>query len=120
MESRDETVMMAEEAAVIDSIVSHQESTSLLTSNASMHFQFSDNHTKWGGDIGTNKSDWALAWGAFSNANHSSQLDCGSMTQQQFELWQLCQYWCEGILFAAVGSIGILGNLISVLILSTK
>lgn len=114
----DETVIMAE----AEGIVSHQDS--LFNSNGSTvllpaNLQTLTNQTHQWGNV-SNQTDWALAWG-FSDTNQTSnQLDCGSMTQQQFELWQLCQYWCEGILFAAVGSIGILGNLISVLILSTK
>jgi hypothetical protein len=35
-------------------------------------------------------------------------------------VWKQFQYWCEGILFTAVGGFGAIGNIISILILTTR
>ena len=116
MDSFDETQMVAEESYGLGSSLLQESKDILNGSTMSLsHVQtLQINSSVWdeGQDV-----DWALAWG-FGHKNQTT--DCGSMTQKQYELWHMCQYWCEGILFAGVGSIGILGNLISVLILSTK
>ena len=47
-------------------------------------------------------------------------LDCGNMTENFTEVWSQYQYWCEGVLFTAVGCFGIIGNIISISILATR
>ena len=117
MDSFDETQMVMEESYGSSLL---QESTKDILNGSTMslsHVQTLLSNNTNGSVWNEGQDDWALAWG-FGHKNQTT--DCGSMTPQQYELWHMCQYWCEGILFAAVGSIGILGNLISVLILSTK
>ena len=47
-------------------------------------------------------------------------LDCGLMTRNFTEVWSQYQYWCEGVLFAAVGCFGVIGNIASISILATR
>ena len=47
-------------------------------------------------------------------------LYCGEMDDNYMETWTSCQYWCEGVLFAVVGAIGLIGNIISIFVLVTK
>ena len=47
-------------------------------------------------------------------------LDCGNMTDNFTKVWSQYQYWCEGVLFIAVGCFGIVGNIISISILATR
>lgn len=49
----------------------------------------------------------------------SLHLECGN--EENFYLWKNhCQYWCEGVLLITVGSVGFIGNFVTILILSTK
>lgn len=48
------------------------------------------------------------------------QLDCGIMTENFKDVWWQYQYWCEGILFTAVGIFGVIGNITSISILATR
>ena len=50
----------------------------------------------------------------------SRDLDCGSLSEEDLATMQAWQYWCEGVLFATIGAVGLLGNLVSILILTTK
>ena len=47
-------------------------------------------------------------------------LYCGYMDENFADNWMKCQYWCEGVLFSAIGAVGLLGNIISILVLATK
>jgi len=47
-------------------------------------------------------------------------VDCGSMSEDQQRIWSNFEFWCEGILFGIVGGFGLVGNLLSIGILSTK
>ena len=47
-------------------------------------------------------------------------LYCGHMDENFAENWTKCQYWCEGVMFSTIGAIGLLGNIISILVLATK
>ena len=49
-----------------------------------------------------------------------TNLYCGEMTDNFMHVWKQFQYWCEGILFTAVGGFGAIGNIISILILTTR
>ena len=57
-----------------------------------------------------------------SNAALEGEEDlyCGEMSDGFTHDWMQCQYWCEGVLFSIVGSIGILGNIIIIAILLTR
>ena len=104
METLDEEVALSEQARIGALLGHHNQSVN-----------------RWSQENYTSTQEAWISSGFSQTANQSEpQIDCGNMTLEQFELWQLCQYWCEGILFALVGSIGILGNVISILILSTK
>ena len=48
------------------------------------------------------------------------QLDCGNMTENFTQVWSQYRYWCEGVLFSAVGCFGIIGNIVSISILATR
>jgi hypothetical protein len=50
--------------------------------------------------------------------NNSS--NCGAISEQEILVWTNFEFWCEGVLFAIVGGVGLLGNLISILVLATK
>ena len=53
-------------------------------------------------------------------AEGREELDCGNMTENFTQVWGQYQYWCEGVLFTAVGGFGIIGNIISISILATR
>ena len=44
----------------------------------------------------------------------------GDITAQYRHLWAQFNYWCEGILTLILGCVGLLGNMFSVAVLSTK
>ena len=45
---------------------------------------------------------------------------CGLMDGHYLEVWSTMQWWCEGVLFTAFGVAGLVANLISIGVLSTK
>ena len=70
-------------------------------------------------DGSLNESSWHQ-----TPANDSLQINpdlgCGEMTKDFSENWMKCQYWCEGIFFGIVGVFGVMGNIVSILILATR
>ena len=52
----------------------------------------------------------------------TAELDCGhlEMSENFGYIWNQFQYWCEGVLFTVVGGFGAIGNIIAILILTTR
>ena len=56
----------------------------------------------------------------YNNYTGSSKKCGGGITREYHETFQQFNYWCEGILTAAVGVVGFVGNLFSILVLSNR
>ena len=50
----------------------------------------------------------------------NSPLCGGDMTLEYEETWDQFNYWCEGVLTVGVGVVGFVGNVFSIMILSTR
>ena len=46
--------------------------------------------------------------------------NCGSLTDDQFNIWTQFEFWCEGVFFSIVGGFGLLGNIFSIIVLASK
>jgi hypothetical protein len=44
----------------------------------------------------------------------------GAMSDHYWHVWSLFVYWCEGVLMVPIGLVGILGNIFSMIVLSSK
>jgi hypothetical protein len=53
-----------------------------------------------------------------SNANLTQR--CGILDEAYMNVWNQCQWWCEGIFFTGMGLVGLVANFASIGILGTK
>jgi len=44
----------------------------------------------------------------------------GQMSEHYWRVWSLFVYWCEGVLMVPIGAVGALGNVLSIIVLSSK
>ena len=53
-------------------------------------------------------------------SNVNLTLRCGVLDEAYMNVWNQCQWWCEGIFFTGIGLVGLVANFASIGILATK